>query len=73
MKDEITPDMISKILHEVPEGIEIILYLDPDGEGRCGCLEVVSDGEWLNLCCDYNETETCDCDKSESVGTAETR
>ena len=27
-EDEITPDLISKILHEVPEGIEIILYLD---------------------------------------------
>ena len=57
-EDEITPDLISKILHEVPEGIEIILYLDPDGEGHCGCLEVVSDGDWLSLCYDHNETET---------------
>ena len=68
-EDEITPDLISKILHEVPKGIEIILYLDPDGEGRCGCLEVVSDGDWLSLCYDYNETETYFCYNSEFADT----
>ena len=46
-EDEITPVLISKILKEVPKGIGIYLFLDPDGE--CDWLEVVSDGEWLFL------------------------
>ena len=45
------------------------MYLDPDGEGRCGCLEVVSDGDWLSLCYDYNETETYFCYNSEFADT----
>ncbi|EOS42733.1 hypothetical protein C810_04315 [Lachnospiraceae bacterium A2] len=68
-EDEITPDLISKILHEVPKEIEIILYLDPDGEGHFGCLEVVSDGNWLSLCYDHNETETYFCYNSEFADT----
>lgn len=48
-KDEITPDLISKILNDVPKGIEASLCLDPDGEEYYGCLEVVSDGKWLSL------------------------
>lgn len=45
--DKITPELIKKILKEVPQGISIYLFLDPDGE--CNWLEVVSDGEWLFL------------------------
>ena len=31
-EDEITPVLISNILKEIPDGIEIYLFLDPDGE-----------------------------------------
>ncbi|MFG6393707.1 MAG: hypothetical protein K1W24_05915 [Lachnospiraceae bacterium] len=58
IEDEITPGLIAKILNDVPKGIEASLCLDPDGEGYYGCLEVVSDGEWLSLCYDYEETKT---------------
>lgn len=46
-EDEITPKLISKILQEVPKGININLFLDPAGE--CDWLEVLSDGKWLYL------------------------
>ena len=46
-EDEITPKVIHKILKEIPTGIGVYLFLDPDGE--CDWLEVVSDGEWLFL------------------------
>lgn len=45
--DKITPELIQKILKEIPEGIGIYLFLDPDGE--CNWLEAVSDGEWMFL------------------------
>lgn len=45
-EDKITPQLIQKILKEIPKGIGIYLFLDPDGE--CDWLEVVSDGEWLD-------------------------
>ena len=41
-EDEITPDLIGKILNDVPKGIEVSLCLDPDGELCDICLEVVS-------------------------------
>lgn len=44
-EDEITPKIISKILKEVSEGINVNLFLDPDGESDW--MEVLSDGEWL--------------------------
>lgn len=43
--DEITEEVISKILKEIPQGINIYLYLDPYGE--VDQLEVNCDGEWL--------------------------
>lgn len=46
-EDEITPKIINKILKEIPTGIGVYLFLDPDGE--CDGLEIVSDGEWLFL------------------------
>ena len=46
-EDEITPKIVSKILKEVFEGINVNLFLDPDGE--CDWMEVLSDGEWLYL------------------------
>ncbi len=48
-EDEITPELIAKILKEVRDGISIYLFLDPDGE--CDWMEVLSDGEWLSLGC----------------------
>mgnify|MGYP001112369893 FL=1 len=46
-EDEITEEVISRILKEIPEGIEIYLSLDSYGEDDW--LEVVCDGEWLSL------------------------
>lgn len=46
-EDEITPKIVSKILKEASEGINIDLFLDPAGE--CDWMEVLSDGEWLYL------------------------
>ncbi|MCI8718829.1 MAG: hypothetical protein HFH64_11895 [Lachnospiraceae bacterium] len=58
-EDEITEEVISRILKEIPEGIEIYLSLDSYGEDDW--LEVVCDGEWLSLAymsedeyCSYN-------------------
>ena len=46
-EDEITPELISKILQEVSKGINVDLFLDPAGE--CDWMEVLSDGKWLYL------------------------
>ena len=46
-EDEITEELISKILREIPEGIEVNLSLIPYGEDDW--LEVLCDGEWLSL------------------------
>lgn len=55
-EDEITPNLISKILKRIPKGIGVYLSLNPDGE--CDWLEVVSDGKWLFLdyCFEYVES-----------------
>ena len=44
---EITDAVISKILGQIPNGINVYLSLDPYGEDDW--LEVISDGEWLAL------------------------
>lgn len=46
-EDEITEDIIAKVLREIPEGIEVYLSLNPFGEEDW--LEVLCDGEWLAL------------------------
>ena len=46
-EDEITEELISKILKEIPQGIEIYLSLIPYGEDDW--LEVLCDTEWLSL------------------------
>ena len=45
--DQITEELIAKILKQIPAGIEAILYLDPDGEDDW--MEVLCDGQWLAL------------------------
>lgn len=55
-EDEITEEVISKILKEIPEGIEIYLSLIPYGEDDW--LEVLCDGEWLSLAY-MSEDEYC--------------
>ncbi|MCM1326570.1 MAG: hypothetical protein NC094_05185 [Bacteroidales bacterium] len=51
-ESQITPELIEKILAEIPHGINIFLFLDPDGE--CDFMEVLSDGEWLSLACSFD-------------------
>ncbi len=51
-EEQITPKLIRKILKEVPEGIGVYLFLDPNGE--CDWMEVLSDGEWLSLGCYFD-------------------
>ncbi len=45
--DELTEESIASILAEIPKGIAVALYLDPNGD--TDWLEVQSDGEWLSL------------------------
>lgn len=51
-EDQITPEVIAQILSEIPHGINVYLFLDPDGE--CDFMEVLSDGEWLSLGCSFH-------------------
>lgn len=51
-ESQITPELIAKILTEISHGINIYLFLDPDGE--CDFMEVLSDGEWLSLGCSFD-------------------
>lgn len=51
-EDQITPEIIAKILEEIPQGINLYLFLDPYGE--CDFMEVLSDGEWLSLGCSFD-------------------
>ena len=44
---EITEKIIEEVLKEISGGINIYLYLDPDGEDNW--LEVNCDGEWIAL------------------------
>lgn len=46
-EDEITEEIISKILKDIPQGVEMYLYLDPFGEGDV--FEVICDREWLAI------------------------
>lgn len=45
--DEITEEIVAKVLKEIPNGIDIYLSLIPDGEDDW--LEVNCNGEWLAL------------------------
>lgn len=58
-EDEITPVLISNILKEIPDGIEIYLFLDPDGEDDW--LEVNCDGEWISLGFSGDSGQDCYC------------
>ena len=49
---QITSKQIAEILAEIPHGIGIYLFLDPDGE--CDFMEVLSDGEWLSIGCSFD-------------------
>ena len=44
---EITEKIIEKVLKEISDGINIYLYLDPDGEDNW--LEVNCDGKWIAI------------------------
>ena len=46
-EEEITEDLIAQLLQQIPEGIELVLYLDADGEDDM--MEVLCDGTWLAL------------------------
>lgn len=46
-EEEITEELIAQLLREIPAGIELALYLDPDGEDDM--MEVLCDGTWLAL------------------------
>ena len=46
-EDEITEEIIAKILKDIPEGVEMYLYLDPSGE--VDVFEVICDREWLAI------------------------
>lgn len=45
--EEITEKIIAEVLKKISGGINIYLYLDPDGEDNW--LEVNCDGEWISL------------------------
>ncbi len=47
-EEDITETLISWILEQIPDGIEVLLYMDSYGEEDF--LEVLCDGEWLALC-----------------------
>lgn len=48
---EISHELITKILKDIPKGMNIYLFLDADGE--CNWMEVLSDGKWLSLGCSF--------------------
>lgn len=52
-EEEITSELISKILTEITKGINIYLSLDTYGE--CDFMEVLSDGKWLSLGCLFDQ------------------
>ena len=45
--EEITETIIAEVLKKIPNGINIYLFLDPDGEDKW--LEVNCDSEWIAL------------------------
>ncbi len=50
--NEITEEVVSKVLSEIPRGIEVCLSLDPYGEDNF--LEVICGAGWLALGCSSN-------------------
>lgn len=46
-EDEITEEIVTKILREILQGLNIYLYLDPNGE--VDVFEVIYDREWLAI------------------------
>ena len=46
-EEEISEELISGILNQIPTGINMLLSSDPNGEDDF--LEVICDGEWLAL------------------------
>lgn len=46
-EDDITEELVSRILGQIPEGIEVIFSLNPYGEEDT--FEVLCDGEWLAI------------------------
>ncbi len=65
--DEITEEVISKILEEIPQGLNIYLYLDPYGEVEM--FEVNCDGEWLAISfSSHGGTEAKGADGEQTMG-----
>lgn len=54
-EDEITEELVSGILKQIPDGINIILSLNPYGEEDM--FEILCDGEWLAICYYYYSEE----------------
>lgn len=54
-EDEITEELVSGILKQIPEGIDIILSLNPYGEEDM--FEILCDGEWLSIGYSYYSEE----------------
>lgn len=55
-EEDITETLISKVLNQIPKGINAYLSLDPYGEDDW--MEVICDGEWLAL--GYSSDGGCD-------------
>lgn len=57
---EITPELIARILEDIPHGCDLFLSLDPYGE--TDFMEVMSDGKILSLGCMFDaETDYLNC------------
>ncbi len=58
--EEITPELIAKLLQMIPKGLSCYFFLDANGE--CDWLEVVSDRTWISLgCCFEDDDGNFDC------------
>lgn len=69
-QDEITEEVIAKILEEIPDGIDIYLSLNPYGEDDS--MEIVSNGSWLYLgYSSYDREEYYSCYNEEFADTVD--
>lgn len=50
--EAVTEASVAALLEQIPKGIAVCLFLDPDGEESF--MEVLSDGKWLALGCSYD-------------------